>query len=54
MGGKDVIHIKQLQKSNAQPPEIQKLLKQVADERFSDKVNATEPLRNQRTWNLKF
>ncbi|XP_057986248.1 MACPF domain-containing protein NSL1 isoform X2 [Hevea brasiliensis] len=37
MGGKDVIHIKQLQKSNAQPPEIQKLLKQVADERFSDK-----------------
>ncbi|KAF2303293.1 hypothetical protein GH714_016404 [Hevea brasiliensis] len=37
MGGKDVIHIKQLQKSNAQTPEIQKLLKQVADERFSDK-----------------
>ncbi|OAY26226.1 MACPF domain-containing protein NSL1 [Manihot esculenta] len=42
MGGKDVIHIKQLQKSHAQPPEVQKLLKQVADERFSEEGNAAE------------
>ncbi|WCJ27081.1 MAC/Perforin domain-containing protein [Euphorbia peplus] len=36
MGGKDVTHIKQLQNSNAQPHEVQKLLKQLADERFSE------------------
>ena len=39
MGGKDVIHIKQLQKSNLQPTEVQTLLKQLADERFSEDVN---------------
>ena len=39
MGGKDVIHIKQLQSSNLQPTEVQKLLKQLADERFSEGVN---------------
>ncbi|KAL0398562.1 UNVERIFIED_CONTAM: MACPF domain-containing protein NSL1 [Sesamum radiatum] len=36
MGGKDVIHIKQLQNSNLQPAEVQKLLKQLADERFCE------------------
>ncbi|KAJ9136132.1 hypothetical protein P3X46_033240 [Hevea brasiliensis] len=40
MGGKDVIHIKQLQKSNVEPPEVQKLLTQLADERFSEEENA--------------
>ena len=39
MGGKDVIHIKQLQNSNLQPTEVQKLLKRLADERFSEDVN---------------
>ncbi|KAJ6292582.1 hypothetical protein OIU78_024708 [Salix suchowensis] len=34
MGGKDVIHIKQLQKSNLEPPEVQKLLKEYSDKRF--------------------
>lgn len=36
MGGKDVIHMKQLQNSNLQPVEVQKLLKQLADEQFSE------------------
>ncbi|KAF7840281.1 MACPF domain-containing protein NSL1 [Senna tora] len=36
MGGKDVVHMKQLNNSNVQPTEVQKLLQQVADERFSD------------------
>ncbi|XP_042030707.1 MACPF domain-containing protein NSL1-like [Salvia splendens] len=43
MGGKDVIHIKQLQNSNLQPAEVQKLLKQLADEQFredGDKLSA--------------
>ncbi|KAH6773678.1 MAC/Perforin domain-containing protein [Perilla frutescens var. frutescens] len=39
MGGKDVIHIKQLQNSTLQPTQVQKLLKQVADERFSEDGN---------------
>lgn len=39
MGGKDVIHIKQLRNSNLQPSEVQKLLKQLADERYSEDVN---------------
>ncbi|CAH9112138.1 unnamed protein product [Cuscuta europaea] len=39
MGGKDVVHIKQLHNSNLEPAEVQKLLKQLADERFSDDVN---------------
>lgn len=39
MGGKDVVSIKQLQNSNLQPIEVQKKLKQLADERFSEDVN---------------
>lgn len=42
MGGNDVIHIKQLQKSNLQPTEVQKVLKQLADERFSEDVNGSQ------------
>lgn len=30
-----MIHIKQLQDSNLEPTEVQKLLKELADERFS-------------------
>ncbi|KAK1378711.1 MACPF domain-containing protein [Heracleum sosnowskyi] len=41
MGGKDVIHLKQLQKSNLQPTEVQRILKQVADQRFSEDVNVS-------------
>ena len=41
MGGKDVIHIKQLQNSNLQPTEVQKLLKQLADERFSKDIDGS-------------
>eukprot|EP00252_Welwitschia_mirabilis_P001221 TRINITY_DN11118_c0_g1_i1.p1 TRINITY_DN11118_c0_g1~~TRINITY_DN11118_c0_g1_i1.p1 ORF type:complete len:603 (-),score=97.04 TRINITY_DN11118_c0_g1_i1:208-2016(-) len=36
MGGKDVIYIKQNHTSNLQNVELQKLLKKIADERFSD------------------
>ncbi|XP_022878071.1 MACPF domain-containing protein NSL1-like [Olea europaea var. sylvestris] len=36
MGGKDVIHIKQLQSSSLQQTEVQKLLKQLADEKFAE------------------
>ncbi|KAL6546579.1 kinetochore-associated protein nsl1 [Orobanche minor] len=39
MGGKDVIHIKQLRNSNLQPTEVQKLLKQLADERLCEDEN---------------
>ncbi|XP_007025556.2 PREDICTED: MACPF domain-containing protein NSL1 [Theobroma cacao] len=42
MGGKDVIHVKQLQNSNLPPNEVQKNLKQLADERFSEGVNIPE------------
>ncbi|KAL3377219.1 hypothetical protein AABB24_003562 [Solanum stoloniferum] len=42
MGGKDVIHIKQLQNSILQPMEVQKLLKQLADEKFSEDVNGCQ------------
>ncbi|XP_027348347.1 MACPF domain-containing protein NSL1-like [Abrus precatorius] len=41
MGGMDVVHIKQLTKSNLEPAEVQKLLKQVADERFSRDLNTS-------------
>lgn len=34
MGGKDVVHLKQLHNSPLHPNEVQKLLKQLADERF--------------------
>lgn len=36
MGGKDVIHIKQLQNSNLEPSEVQNLLKELADKSFSE------------------
>ncbi|XP_057858247.2 MACPF domain-containing protein At4g24290 [Cryptomeria japonica] len=36
MGGKDAIYLKQHHDSSVQPTEIQSLLKQIADERFSD------------------
>ncbi|KAK9092623.1 hypothetical protein Syun_027534 [Stephania yunnanensis] len=39
MGGKDVIHIKQLRNSNLQPAAVQKLLKSLADERFPEDPN---------------
>ncbi|KAE9607224.1 hypothetical protein Lal_00026401 [Lupinus albus] len=39
MGGKDVVHIKQSKNSDLQPTELQKLLKQLADERFSEDSN---------------
>ncbi|GMH26950.1 hypothetical protein Nepgr_028793 [Nepenthes gracilis] len=38
MGGKDVVHIKQLQSSNLHPTELQQLLKKQADERFSEEL----------------
>ncbi|KAA8519751.1 hypothetical protein F0562_014007 [Nyssa sinensis] len=41
MGGKDVIHIKQLQNSTLQATEVQKLLMQLSDERFSEDVNGS-------------
>ncbi|KAL4184011.1 hypothetical protein AMTRI_Chr11g157920 [Amborella trichopoda] len=36
MGGKDVVYVKQQHNSNLQPTEIQKRLKDIADERYSD------------------
>ncbi|XP_021726501.1 MACPF domain-containing protein NSL1-like isoform X1 [Chenopodium quinoa] len=36
MGGKDVIHIKQLKSSPLEPAEVQNVLKKLADERFSE------------------
>ncbi|KAF9672377.1 hypothetical protein SADUNF_Sadunf11G0035300 [Salix dunnii] len=42
MGGKDVIHIKQLQKSNLEPLEVQKLLKEYSDKRFLVDVDPAE------------
>lgn len=39
MGGKDVVHIKQSKKSDLQQTEVQKLLKELADERFSGASN---------------
>ncbi|KAK4271592.1 hypothetical protein QN277_020266 [Acacia crassicarpa] len=46
MGGKDVIHIKQSKKSNLEPSEVKKLLKQLADERFSGDQNQTSNVNN--------
>ncbi|KAL5575370.1 hypothetical protein UlMin_017069 [Ulmus minor] len=43
MGGKDVVQVKQLRNSHLQPCEVQKLLKQLADERFSQDVNGSLP-----------
>ncbi|GAB4826988.1 kinetochore-associated protein nsl1 [Ancistrocladus abbreviatus] len=39
MGGKDVIHIKQLYGSNMSSTELQQLLKKMADERFSEDLD---------------
>ncbi|ESW31348.1 hypothetical protein PHAVU_002G231000 [Phaseolus vulgaris] len=39
MGGKDVVHIKQTKDSDLTSTEVQKLLKQLADERFSEVSN---------------
>lgn len=39
MGGKDVIHLKQLQNSTLDPSEVQKLLKELADVKFVEDVN---------------
>ncbi|XP_047164232.1 MACPF domain-containing protein NSL1 [Vigna umbellata] len=39
MGGKDVVHIKQTKNSDLTSTEVQKLLKQLADERFSEVSN---------------
>lgn len=44
MGGKDVIHLKQLQSSNLTPSEIQKLLKKLGDERFSTDIEESGKL----------
>ncbi|KAK7400610.1 hypothetical protein VNO78_11824 [Psophocarpus tetragonolobus] len=39
MGGKDVVHIKQTKNSDLQQSDVRKLLKQLADERFSEASN---------------
>lgn len=41
MGGKEVLHIKQMQTSSLDPTQVQNSLKQLADQRFSADVNAT-------------
>lgn len=41
MGGKDVIHLKQLQSSNLEPTDVQNLLKQLADEQLSEDINGS-------------
>ncbi|KAF5205030.1 Macpf domain-containing protein [Thalictrum thalictroides] len=41
MGGKDVIHVKQLYESNIQPSEVQKWLKHLADGRFPEDANGS-------------
>ncbi|KAI6705186.1 hypothetical protein NL676_008148 [Syzygium grande] len=41
MGGKDVVHVKQLQNSHCQPTDVQNYLKQLADQRFSEDTNGT-------------
>lgn len=44
MGGKDVVHMKQLRNSNHEPDEVQKLLKQLGDKRFAvDPVESVSP-----------
>ncbi|XP_054778026.1 MACPF domain-containing protein NSL1-like isoform X2 [Prosopis cineraria] len=51
MGGKDVVHMKQLRNSDLQSTELQKLLKQLADERFSENANVS--YRGEISGNLK-
>ncbi|KAH0893676.1 hypothetical protein HID58_056105 [Brassica napus] len=44
MGGKDVVHMKQLRNSNHEPGEVQKQLKQLGDKRFAvDPVQSVSP-----------
>ncbi|VVA92879.1 unnamed protein product [Arabis nemorensis] len=44
MGGKDVIHMKQLRNSNHEADEVQKILKQLGDQRFPvDPVESVSP-----------
>ncbi|CAH2034163.1 unnamed protein product [Thlaspi arvense] len=45
MGGKDVIHMKQMRNSNHEPEEVQKVLKQLGDKMFSvDPVESNSPV----------
>ncbi|XP_031250364.1 MACPF domain-containing protein NSL1-like [Pistacia vera] len=58
MGGKDVVHVKQLRNSNLLPPEVLKSLKQLADERFSEEANPAQVSGNMKdeypnSWNLQ-
>lgn len=48
MGGKDVIHLKQLHSSTLQATEVQKLLKQKADEKFSEDLDPAESAEKQK------
>ncbi|XP_068638233.1 MACPF domain-containing protein NSL1-like isoform X1 [Aristolochia californica] len=41
MGGKDIVHIKQLKSSSLQATDVQKLLKKLADERFCEDANGS-------------
>lgn len=60
MGGKDVVHIKQLKSSDLRPNEVQKLLQQVTDERFSEDLdrcyngNSSEISGRQEVHRIKF
>ncbi|KAK9681994.1 hypothetical protein RND81_10G042400 [Saponaria officinalis] len=59
IGGKDVIHIKQLQHSNVEPTEVQNLLKKLADKRFSEDLpncsaqRAKQKDKNQSNWQFQ-
>ncbi|KAH0462949.1 hypothetical protein IEQ34_007531 [Dendrobium chrysotoxum] len=44
MGGKDVIHIKQLEESILQQNDVQNLLKKLADEKFAEESHESEEL----------
>ncbi|XP_020581935.1 MACPF domain-containing protein NSL1-like [Phalaenopsis equestris] len=44
MGGKDVIHIKQLEESVLQQNEVQNLLKKLADEKFAEESHISDEL----------
>ncbi|KAK4769954.1 hypothetical protein SAY87_030486 [Trapa incisa] len=44
MGGKEVVHMKQFRSSTLQPAEVQKFLKQLADQRFSEDIPMENPI----------
>ncbi|KAG0458151.1 hypothetical protein HPP92_023308 [Vanilla planifolia] len=46
MGGKDVIHIKQLEESVLEQNDVQNLLKRLADEKFSEEPHSSQVLGN--------